>query len=347
MTTPHPWRYSLRVYAFADTPQSHLAAVKTALFAGERVTLCMSSGAITEYMRAVDPDEEADLNDDAIFSSTVGWLELRDIRRNLPRRVSLETWTASREALSALDYEEADRLRATALLPYLEMEDFADEAFAGSALPNCALDEDAESLIGAWTEDILRLVVDDETEYESDADDDHDDVIWEVEGVQAALAAGHQYVVRVLPYLAQYPLDLLLQWQAELESSLARYREVLDSFAGDSPNVSSTEQSRMFVEDMGHRLDGMYDDLKRQVRGARLWQSTRERLPEMAGAGVAISPSLVLNASRPLVACSILGAATASQLVTTTWRSLRRKRSLRTNPLYWRYVLERRGPWTE
>ena len=54
--------------------------------------------------------------------------------------------------------------------------------------------------------------------------------------------------------------------------------------------MGTSEQSQLFIGDVGRRLDGLYAELQTEIREARLWSVTRDRLPDMAGTGIAVSP---------------------------------------------------------
>jgi hypothetical protein len=155
----------------------------------------------------------------------------------------------------------------------------------------------------------------------------------------AALSVAPAYVLRVLPGLAHYPAELVLEWRAALADSLSAFRQRVGDFSEAFEPVDSPNRARRQLEIIGAQLDRDYSDLVREARATRLWRSTREQAPTIAGRAAAVGVSFGTASGNPAVGLVALLSATLAQGVTMAFDLLRRRHSMREHQLHWRYVI--------
>jgi len=156
---------------------------------------------------------------------------------------------------------------------------------------------------------------------------------------QVALSIAPAYVLRILPGLTDYPVELVLEWRDTLGDSLDAFHQRISDFSTACEPVNSPDQARRQLEIIGAQLDRDFAELKREARATQLWRATQDQAPTMAGRAAAVGVAFGAGFGHPAIGLVALLSASITQGVTMAFDLAKRRRAMQAHPLHWRYVL--------
>lgn len=161
----------------------------------------------------------------------------------------------------------------------------------------------------------------------------------EVADELVALSVAPAYALRILPGLANYPAELVLEWRDTLNESLDAFRKRIADFAAASQPIESPTEARRQLEIIGAHLDRDFAELQREAQATRLWRATQDQVPTMAGRAATVGVAFGAGFGRPAIGLIALLSASIAQGVTMAFDLAKRRGAMQAHPMHWRYVL--------